>query len=456
MQEAKRWDGLRRPKVAALHATNKENLMMSTKVSQWQRIALLAAALSASVVSTAWGGVPGLYQMHLDASIWQYTGEPCAGSSCLGWVELDNNPITAFIAAGGGKDLSALPQASGSPLNDIPLLNANGFLDLNMQDDTGIDYAILDVVSCCCATNKTIPYGTPWSFDQPSAYDAVWGTNVTITSITQTSSLCPLVITRTWIATDPCGNSSTCSQTITIGQAGPCQIFNTGMAGTNGNIPVAIGSPDPNFALVSSPGAGTSCVVEGNLSGSWVPNTSTSKWVGPTTDTSSSPAGLYHYQLVFILCCTNNAQMNGRMAVDDSAGLYLNGNSAGSVIGYASYTPVNITSGFVPGVNVLDIYLTNAIIFTGLRAELTNCAGGMVVACSTNKVVDCGSPWSFDPPVASSCCSSNLSIVVTASSTNGNCPKVASRTWRITDGCGNTNFCTQTVTVRDTTAPVVA
>src|ERR1035438_2041412 len=77
--------------------------MMSTKVSQWQRIALLAAALSASMVSTAWGGVPGLYQVHLDGSIWQYTGEPCEGSSFLGWVKLDNNPITAFIAAGGGK-----------------------------------------------------------------------------------------------------------------------------------------------------------------------------------------------------------------------------------------------------------------------------------------------------------------------------------------------------------------
>src|ERR1022692_2739837 len=99
----KRQDGLRRPKVAALHATNKENLMMSTRVSQWQRIALLAAALSASMVSTAWGGVPGLYQVHLDGSIWQYTGEPCEGSSCLGWVELDNNPITATIAAGAGK-----------------------------------------------------------------------------------------------------------------------------------------------------------------------------------------------------------------------------------------------------------------------------------------------------------------------------------------------------------------
>src|ERR1700722_6914976 len=100
MPSAKRWDS---QTVAALHTTNKENLIMSTKLSQWRRIALLAAALSASAVSTAWGGVPGLYQMHLDASIWQYTGAPCNGSSCLGWVQLDNNPITAFIAAGGGK-----------------------------------------------------------------------------------------------------------------------------------------------------------------------------------------------------------------------------------------------------------------------------------------------------------------------------------------------------------------
>ena len=74
---------------------------MRTKVSKWQRIALMAAA-STGVVSTAWGA-PGLYQMHADASIWQYTGAPCAGNSCLGWVQLDNNPITATIAAGAGK-----------------------------------------------------------------------------------------------------------------------------------------------------------------------------------------------------------------------------------------------------------------------------------------------------------------------------------------------------------------
>ncbi len=376
-------------------------------------------------------------------------GNPSAGLVTNNWCSYTGGQVFTF-------DLSALPQPNNAPQVDfISALNANGFMDLTVQDDSGVDYAILNVVSCCCATNKTVPYGTPWSFDQPTAYDAVSGTNVTITYVTYTNSLCPLVVTRVWIATDPCGNSSTCSQTIMVGQSGPCQIFNTGMTGTNGNIPVAPGLPDPNFILLSSPGAGSSCVVVGTMPVSWVTNTATSQWVGPVFDPGSSPAGVYHYQLVFILCCTNNAQMTGRMAVDDSAGLYLNGSPADSVTGFSSYTSINLTSGFVPGLNVLDIYVTNGILATGLRAELTVCAGGLVVVCPTNKVVDCGSKWSFDTPMASSCCSSNLSIILIRAGTNGICPKVASNTWLITDGCGNTNICTQMVTIRDTVAPVV-
>ncbi|MDB6111510.1 MAG: thrombospondin N-terminal-like domain protein, partial [Pedosphaera sp.] len=375
-------------------------------------------------------------------------GNPQAGLLPNGWCSYGTAQVITL-------DLANLPQAVGPALNDLPALNANGFLDFNCQDDSGVDSITLDIVSCCCATNKTVPYGTPWSFDQPSALDVIWRTNVTITSSTVTNSLCPLVLTRTWIATDPCGNSSVCSQTVTVGQSGPCQIFNTGMSGTNGNLPVASGVADPNFVLVSSPGAGTSCVVEGTLAGPWLPNSTTSEWVGPTSNTSASPAGVYHYQLVFILCCTNNAQMNGRLLVDDTAGLYLNGNPAGTAASYATFAPVNITSGFVSGVNVLDIYVTNAIIYTGFRAELTNCASGLVVACPKSIVVDCGMRWDFNPPVASSCCSSNVTITVTGGSTNGVCPKTATRTWRITDGCGNTNFCTQTITIRDTAPPVV-
>src|SRR5271166_7209968 len=88
-----------RPHDGATH-NKKENLFMTTKIWQWQRIALLAAGISTSMVSMAWS--QELYQTHSDGSIWQYTGVPCGRSSCPGWIELDNNPILKMIAAGGG------------------------------------------------------------------------------------------------------------------------------------------------------------------------------------------------------------------------------------------------------------------------------------------------------------------------------------------------------------------
>ena len=68
-----------------------------------------------------------------------------------------------------------------------------------------------------CATNKSVVCGTAWTFDVPTASDACSGTNVTITILsTVTNGLCPQVITRTWLATDVCGNTSTCSQMLTV------------------------------------------------------------------------------------------------------------------------------------------------------------------------------------------------------------------------------------------------
>jgi uncharacterized repeat protein (TIGR03803 family) len=56
-----------------------------------------------------------------------------------------------------------------------------------------------------------------WSFDPPTALDACCGTNVTITVLnTVTNAIFPQVITRTWQATDCCGNTNTCSQTVTL------------------------------------------------------------------------------------------------------------------------------------------------------------------------------------------------------------------------------------------------
>ncbi len=73
---------------------------MTTRLLQWQRIAILATGIATSMVSMAWG--QELYQAHSDGTIWEYTGTPCGSRSCPGWIELDNNPNMSMIAAGGG------------------------------------------------------------------------------------------------------------------------------------------------------------------------------------------------------------------------------------------------------------------------------------------------------------------------------------------------------------------
>ena len=67
-----------------------------------------------------------------------------------------------------------------------------------------------------CATNKTVEHGAAWSFDPPEASDTCSGTNVTVTLLgVETNGALPEVITATWVATDACGNTNTCSQTVT-------------------------------------------------------------------------------------------------------------------------------------------------------------------------------------------------------------------------------------------------
>jgi hypothetical protein len=68
-----------------------------------------------------------------------------------------------------------------------------------------------------CVPNKTVGCSSGWSFDEPSALDACSGTNLTLTILnTVTNSAYPMVLTRTWQATDLCTNSSTCSQSVTL------------------------------------------------------------------------------------------------------------------------------------------------------------------------------------------------------------------------------------------------
>ncbi len=80
-----------------------------------------------------------------------------------------------------------------------------------------------------------------------------------------------------------------------------------------------------------------------------------------------------------------------------------------------------------------------------------------VITCASNKTVECGTAWSFDTPTAIDACSgTNVGISVVSTVTNsGPCPLVIVRTWQAMDYCSNSAFCSQTVSVADTTPPSI-
>src|SRR5204862_1146399 len=74
-------------------------------------------------------------------------------------------------------------------------------------------------VITCSSTNKTVEQGAAWTFDAPTATDNSGSATITILStVTNVAGHCGSTFDamRTWQATDACGNSSSCSQKVTV------------------------------------------------------------------------------------------------------------------------------------------------------------------------------------------------------------------------------------------------
>jgi hypothetical protein len=74
-----------------------------------------------------------------------------------------------------------------------------------------------------CSSNKTVECGTEWSFDSTIATSGCCLSNITINVLDTVTNMsgCTPAITRIWQATDCCGNTSTCSQTVTVTDGTP-------------------------------------------------------------------------------------------------------------------------------------------------------------------------------------------------------------------------------------------
>ena len=216
--------------------------------------------------------------------------------------------------------------------------------------------------------------------------DACSGANVSISVLSTTTNVvgCRPSITRTWVATDSCGNTNICAQTIAVVDTTP-PVFTCAT-----NRIVQCGSSwsfDAPSASDLCSGTNVSIVVVGTV-------------------TNASP----------ISCQTTITRTWKATDLCDKT------NYCAQTITIVDTTP-------------------------------------LVLTCASDKIVQCGSLWDFDIPSANSSCSgTNVTIVATSTVTNASpisCQTSITRTWQATNSCGNSTTCTQTVTVVDKTAPVI-
>src|SRR5205085_10511108 len=128
--------------------------------------------------------------------------------------------------------------------------------------------------------------------------------------------------------------------------------------------------------------------------------------------------------------------------------------------------PVSITSAFVAGLNTLDIYVTNAVLWTGVRTELTNtfnccCPQSIVLRCpGPQRAWFCGTAGNAQVPytvfATSRCSNTTVTVSCVPPSPGPFPPGTTTVNCTATDSLGNTTTCSFPVTVvRDTTPPVI-
>jgi hypothetical protein len=160
-------------------------------------------------------------------------------------------------------------------------------------------------------------------------------------------------------------------------------LFNTGVDSLHAVI--ADGQIDPHYTLITNAdGASINAIVEDSTTfpistGTWLFDTTVSKWIGPRLNTAAAAGGRYVYRTTIDLTGRDPSTVViiGRWSVDNTGvDIFVNGVSTFNPQspGFGSYTPFAIASSnatFVAGINNIDFITDNAGGgYTGLRVEI--------------------------------------------------------------------------------------
>ena len=374
-------------------------------------------------------------------------------------------------------------------------------------------------LSLICSPSKTVACDRAWTFDDPVPASSCTNGNGYVDwqpFVTVTSGVCPKIITRTWTVSDYCGNTSTCSQVVTLLDTNPPAALCSGV-----NL-----VPNPSFEIsyacpgflsqvelaspwyppsVATPDFFTACAtsslvhVPTNFAGNQAPLTGQA-YLGAIVYRQTNFNDIDSYReylqvpLIAPLVAGQTYLITFHVSLADHSpnaistlGAHL---SAGPVLlPFDDYvlpvTPqvVNPATNFlasttawmqVQGAYIAvggEDHLTLGNFLSDLNTpNITNPGTNVytyyyfddisvTAVCDpslTGKTVLCTSPWTFDAPLSvDPCAGTNVAVTVLATLTNNPCPLQLERRWKLTDPCGNTGMWSQVVNVQETEPPQV-
>jgi hypothetical protein len=271
------------------------------------------------------------------------------------------------------------------------------------------------------------------------------------------------VITRTWTATDACGNKATCAQKITVQDTTPPNIVCP--ANITLECPATNTSPSLTGTATATDGCGsvsvgfsdavsTNCGAARTISRTWTATDACgnkSSCIQTITVRDTTPPTITCPTNVILECPANDTSTNitGTATAKDGCGAV--------TIGYTDGVTTNCGAARV----ILRTWTA-----TDACGNTSTCVQTITVrdttppniTCPTNVVLECPADTSTNHTGAAvaidGCGNTTISYLDSVTNLCGG-TKIISRTWTAADACGNKASCIQTITVVDTTPPVI-
>ncbi|MBK8721379.1 MAG: DUF11 domain-containing protein [Saprospiraceae bacterium] len=273
-------------------------------------------------------------------------------------------------------------------------------------------------------------------------------------------AICGMTIKCIWTATDNCGNVATAIQTVTVKDTKAPVITNNPQ-----DVTIECGNQIPTYTPIWTDVCDNNLTLSSKSSVSLLLCGELQEFVYTATDD-----------------CGNSSSVTWKITITDTKAPVITGCPANATVECdAVPQPANPTVTDICDRTVKLVYneskangnCTDSYVLTRTWTATDNCNNNsqcvqtitvrdtkapVIVGCPANVTVECDAVPNPATPTATDNCDSQVSITYNQDKANGNCTDsyVLTRTWIATDNCNNNSQCVQTITVRDTKAPVIA